>query len=240
VIAVLACEFAKLKRSLVLLLCAAAPTFVSILAFVMLLDRKKPEAWGELLIGGSGLWAFFMLPMTVTALTVLVAQIEHGPRAWNHILTLPVPRWRFFAAKAAVVMTLTAAMSVVLFVQLPLAGLLAQAVKPGCLAGSVPLREFAEVLVRMYLGSVLMVALQLWASLHFRSFVPPLVLGIGGTFVAVVATGARQGAYFPWLIPVNALASDVARANLALGVGLWGGVAVGVLMLAFLSRRQPA
>ena len=40
------------------------------------------------------IWAFFMLPMSVTALTALVAHMEHGPRAWDHLRALPVPRWQ--------------------------------------------------------------------------------------------------------------------------------------------------
>jgi hypothetical protein len=56
-------------------------------------------------------WAFFMLPMSVTALTALVAHMEHGPRAWDHLRALPTPRWKIYAAKAICVIALVTVMS---------------------------------------------------------------------------------------------------------------------------------
>jgi ABC-2 type transport system permease protein len=106
------------------------------------------------------------------------------------------------------------------------------------LTGELALREFAEILAKMFAGSLLLVALQLWTALRFRSFVPPLVLGIGGTFVGVVATGSDYGPYFPWLIATNVLATDPARAQLALAVGLAGGLIASAAMLVDLSRRE--
>ena len=60
-----------------------------------------------------------MLPMAVTALTVLVAQVEHGPKFWNHLLALPVRRASIFVAKVVVVVALTGIMSAALFLLLP-------------------------------------------------------------------------------------------------------------------------
>lgn len=234
-------ELLKLRRSLALLLCVAAPTMVAVLAAVMLMDRKTPSDWQTFAMASSALWSFFMLPMTVTALTVLVAQMEHGPRLWNHLLALPVPRWRIFAAKAAVVLLLVAAMTGALAVLIPLSGRVAEALAQGTqLTGEYDANAHRLLLARMFEGSLLLVAIQLWAALRFRSFVPPLVIGIGGTFVAVVATASRQGAYFPWLIPTNALATDPARGHMAIAIGLWGGLALLLLMLADLNRKTFA
>ena len=81
-------ELTKLKRSLALVLCIAAPLFVALLAFLIGLDGNKPRPWAMFMASGSAMWAYFMLPMTVTALTVLVraggarAQgVERGSRA---------------------------------------------------------------------------------------------------------------------------------------------------------------
>lgn len=43
------------------------------------------------------------------------------------------------------------------------------------------------------------------------------------TFFAVVALSAKVGVVLPWQIPVNQLASDPARAQLALALGGVGG-----------------
>lgn len=234
-----AAEFLKLRRSLVLLLCAAAPTLVAVLSFLMFVRWEKPQPWSLFAMGGAAMWSYFMLPMTITALTVLVAQLEHGPRAWNHILALPVPRWQIFLAKALVVLTLVAGMSIALVLLIPVAGLLGEEAKAGDqLLGAVPWRGTGILLAKMFLGSVLLTVLQLWAALSFRSFVPPLVLGIGGTFVAVAATSAKEGPFFPWLIPTNALATDPARAALALDIGLYGGLLLLAAMVIHMSHRE--
>jgi ABC-2 type transport system permease protein len=90
----------------------------------------------------------------------------------------------------------------------------------------------------MFAGSLLLIAIQLWAALRFRSFVPPLVIGIGGTFVAVAATASKQGAFFPWLIPTNALATDPEQAAMAIDIGFYGGLAAALLMLIDMSRKE--
>jgi hypothetical protein len=241
-IRVLIAEAAKLRRSLVLLLCAAAPAMVASLCALMFQQKAGPDQlWSTYLLSASAIWSFFMLPMTVTALTILVAQLEHGPRFWNHLLALPVSRAAFFAAKIVIVLLLVAAMTALLFVLTPAFGWVGDSAAPErSLTGELGLAGFATTLARMFAGGLLLVALQLWAALRFRSFVPPLVLGIGGTFVAVVATGSDYGPYFPWLIATNALASDPARAQLALGVGLVGGMIAIAAMLVDLSRREVA
>ncbi len=238
-IAAIRTEITKLNRSLALLLCAAAPTMVAVLCAMMFAQSENDRPWMALIVNGAALWSFFMLPMTVAALTVLIAQLEHGPRFWNHLLALPVPRWHIFAAKMVVVLALLAGMSALLFLLLPAAVALADwMIESRKLVGAFEPAAFARLLGQMYAGAILLTMIQLWAALHFRSFVPPLVLGIGGTFVAVAATSSEYGPYFPWLIPTNALATDPARAELALGIGLWGGLVLGAAMLVHLSRRE--
>jgi ABC-2 type transport system permease protein len=239
-IAVFLAELAKLRRSLVLLLCAAAPAMVALLFALMFNQKEGPDqSWAGYLASASAIWGFFMLPMAVTALTVLVAQLEHGPRFWTHLLALPVPRAAYFLAKLAVVLLLVAGMTLLLFALTPLFARLGDALAPDrALVGPPGLAHFAGILAKMFAGAALLIALQLWAALRFRSFVPPLVLGIGGTFVAIVAAGSKYGPYFPWLIPTNALSPDPARAQLGLTIGLAGGAVVALLMVVDLSRRE--
>jgi hypothetical protein len=236
----LVCEAAKLRRSLALLLCAAAPAMVALLGIIVLTDAKGTRSWHVFSVGAAAIWSYFMLPMTVTALTVLVAQIEHGPKSWNHLLALPVARWRHHAAKAVVTLLLVAAMSVMLWLALPLAGAVANALTGGGrLTGAYDWAGTGGILARMFASALLLVIIQLWTALRFKSFVPPLVVGIGGTFVAVAATGSKQGLYFPWLLPTNVLATDPARAAFALTLGAAGGLALLALMLIDLGRPAP-
>ena len=100
------------------------------------------------------------------------------------------------------------------------------------------LARYIGLLARIFVAAWLLVAVQLWIALRFASFVPALATGIAGTFFAVVATSARIGIVLPWQIPVNQLAADPSRANLALAIGGLGGCIALLAMLWSLSRRE--
>jgi lantibiotic transport system permease protein len=235
----IAVEAMKLRRSLALLLGVVAPALIAIFVFFNLLRLDRASSWQTTLQGSTAIWAFFMLPMSVTALTALVAHTEHGPRAWDALRALPRPRWHLYAAKATVVLVVVAGMSLLLAVATFAAVEAAAWIKPGIApTGNRDVAGYLALLGRVFLSAWLLVAVQLWIALRYDSFVPALAVGIGGTFFAVVATSAKLGAFMPWQLPVNQLATDPGRAALALALGALGGcVALGA-MLWHLSRSE--
>ena len=234
-----AVEFHKLRRSLALLLVVVAPLLIAVFDFFNLLRAQQPLPWEMALQSSAAIWAFVMLPMSVTALTALVAQTEHGPRSWDTLRALPLPRWHLYAAKAVCALAMVLAMSLLLAALIPLAIIAAGIANPGAAAaGTLQLAPFLFLLGRIFLAAWLLVAVQLWMALRYTSFVPALALGIGGTFFAVVATSARAGVVLPWQIPVNQLASDPARADLTLVLGFAGGVIAFGLLLWRMSQRE--
>jgi lantibiotic transport system permease protein len=239
-LAALSVEIAKLNRSLAAMLAVAAPGLIGLFAFLMQTRMDKPMSWPDLLGNASAIWAFFMLPMSVTALTALMAYMEHGPKSWDHLRSLPVPRWRIYAAKAICTAGVVAAMSVgVLLAGLASGGLISIVRPEVAPVGMLDLGLHVRTLAMMWASSLLVIAVQLWVALRFSSFVPGLVLGIAGTFFAVVATGAKEGVFMPWQMPVNMMAgSEVWRVQTALGLGAIGGLVALGLMLVHLSRRE--
>lgn len=232
-------EFFKLRRSLALLLALVAPALVSVFVFFNVLRMERPLDWNISLQTSAAIWAYFMLPMSVTALAALLASTEHVPRAWDTLRALPVPRWHLYAAKAAVTLAVVAAMSLALALSTGLAlnaaGWLDPSVAP---SGEADVLAYASLLSRILVSALLLIAVQLWIGLRYASFVPTLAAGIGGTFFAVVATSAKAGVFLPWQIPVNQLAADPARADLALLIGGAGGAVILALMLWRLSVRE--
>ena len=232
-------ELRKLNRSLAAALAIAAPGLIAVFTFFNMLRGKAPQPWDMWMVGATGIWAFFMLPMSVTALTALVAHMEHGPRTWDHLRALPLPRWTIYAAKALSVFLVLAAMSVGVFALTSAAVKLAVILKPEpAPTGVFDTAAYMTALGRMYLAANLVVVIQLWISLRWASFVPGLVVGIGGTFFAVVATSAKVGVFLPWQMPVNMLATEGWRLHTALGLGLGGGLLLLALMIWHLSRRE--
>ena len=229
-------ELIKLRRSLVMLLCASAPLCVAVICVLIGLKSKGPAPLDRYWQTGAAFWAFAMLPMSVTALSVLMAQMEHGPRTWDHILAIPGARRRIFLAKAVVMLGLVAIMSALVGVALIGGAELLTSLTP--VTGQLDRSALALTLCKMFLASGLMCVIQLWTALGFRSFVPPLLLGIIGTFVSVAAAAAREGAYFPWLMPLHILSTDPAMQLVALRIGAFGGLIGLALMLLHLQRRE--
>lgn len=238
-LAVLSVEARKLNRSLAALLAVAAPSLIAIFGFFMVLRGTRAQPWEMWMVSAIGIWAYFMLPMSVTALTALVAHMEHGPRSWDHLRSLPLPRWRLYAAKAAMVLAVIAVMSALTLVLAWSAVSLAVTIKPAMTpTGDFDTALYATIMGKVFLSAILMTAIQLWIALRFASFVPALVVGIGGTFFSVVATSAKQGVFFPWQMPVNMLATEAWRVNTALGLGCGLGLVALALATAHLSRRE--
>lgn len=232
-------ELIKLNRSLAALLAVTAPTLIGVFLFFMLLRARQPSSWDMWIQSGVAVWGYFMLPMSVTALTALVAHMEHGPRSWDHLRALPSPRWRLYAAKATGVLVVLALMSAGVLALSALGVWVASLIRPAMApTGPFDLLAYAAVLARMYAAALLLVAVQLWIALRFASFVPALAAGIGGTFFAVVATVSRAGVFLPWQMPVNVLAGDAWRVQTVLALGGAGGVIALILMTVFLARRE--
>lgn len=235
----LAVEAYKLRRSLALLLAVVAPLLIAVFVFFNLLRMDKAMPWQMTLQSSAAIWAFFMLPMSVTALTALVAHTEHGPRTWDHLRALPLPRWHLYAAKAASVLGIVLLMSMALALMTWLAVQAAGWWKPAVAASGAPdIATYLLLLGRIFLAAWLLVSVQLWIALRYVNFVPALAAGIGGTFFAVVATSAKIGVFLPWQIPVNQLASDPSRAQLTLLLGFAGGCVALVAMTWQLGRRE--
>lgn len=229
-------ELLKLRRSLVMLLCLLVPFAVAAICVLIGLKSKQPVQLDRYWMTGAAFWAFAMLPLSVTALSVLMAQMEHGPRTWDHLLAMPGARKRLFLAKSMMMIALVALMTFLVGTWLVGGGQLLAQVKP--VTGTIDHSALAGTLGKMLLASGLMCVLQLWTALAFRSFVPPLLLGIIGTFVSVAAAAAREGAYFPWLMPLHILSTDQAMQRVALQIGAIGGVIALLAMLVHLRRRE--
>ncbi|HAF81107.1 MAG TPA: ABC transporter, partial [Brevundimonas sp.] len=154
---VLSVEVRKLNRSLALVLAATAPALIAVFAFSMLLRSKTPSEWDMWIGSGMAIWAYFMMPLCVAALTALVAHMEHGPRSWDHLRALPVPRWTLYAAKAVCVIALVLIMSAAVLGATIGAVALGGLIKPEAAAmGALDLTGYAWSMARMAAAALLM------------------------------------------------------------------------------------
>lgn len=239
-IAILTAELLKLRRSLVLLLTLAAPLCVTAFAALALTTRGGAVKWERFLDEGLAMWSFFMLPMSVTALTMLLAQIEHGPRMWTHLLVLPVRRGALILGKAIVALLLLGAMQMLVFAGLYAAGLAVEAAMPGKLHGDMQIDDMAVGMAAMAVGALPMLWIQLWVAIASPNFVTPLVVGIIGTFFALVITASGVDVYIPWLLQIYATMWPKPSGVIGVAAGALGGAAALAAMSLALARREMA
>lgn len=232
-------ETMKLKRSLVLLLAAAPPIMLGLMVIATTLTGNGPDTWQQLSMSGAAIWAYLLMPLTITALTALMASLEHGCAGWTWSLVQPVPKTIVFAAKAVVTVGLVALISAGIGASVLAAGLFVQLIAPDqAVSGTPPYALMAGLLFKMWLAGLFMTGLQFTIAHAVSSFATPVIVGIGGVFVSVVATSSEYGVFFPWLLPVNMLASEPERAQQALLTGSVGGVVIFALACVWLARRD--
>ena len=232
-------EGMKLNRSLVLLLAAAPPLMLGLMVVAVVLSRDMTENWDQIAMSGAAIWAYLLMPLTVTALTALMAGIEHGCAGWTWSLAQPVPKTLIFTAKALVTLAVTAIISIGVALAVLGGGHLVQLIDPDMvMEGAPPYAMMASLLTKMWLASLLMTAIQFTVAHAASNFATPVIVGIGGVFVSVVATSSQYGVFFPWLLPVNMLATEGDRALQALLTGAIGGLVVFIIACLWLARRD--
>lgn len=236
--ALLRVELGKLRGSLALLVAVGAPALPGALAFLALVSNDQPGSWQDSFRFALPIWSLFLAPMIVAAFTALVAQIEHRERGWDYVLALPIPRWMLFATKAIVVFAGLVLMTVLAIAFAALGTIAGGAIGSGLPKDPFPWAWIGEQAVLIVSAMATLVAVQLWIALRFASFIVPLLVGIGGTVVAiaVMITQTRQADWFPWVLPFRALVSeDPQRYAIA---GLVGGCVISAAMVIDLSRRE--
>lgn len=231
-----ASELTKLKGSLVLVLSAAVPGLVLLLGFLM--GTMEGTTAARLGGGTVALWAQAMMPLGVLALTVVLAQLEHQPRAWDPLLALPGTRRRIYLVKLAAAAIVLAAWHLVLWAGIGAMDLFFVHLMPGQIEGRVDMAMIADKLLRIFGAAQLMLVIQYALALFFRSFVPPLVIGFAGILFSLGAYAAEEGVFLPWLMPINQMAVDPARADTALILGSVGGVVAALVLQWVMQRRE--
>lgn len=227
----LRCELLKMRRTPIGLIVVAAPLAVAAIAVLMALRQQQPAG---LLSNALGLWVVLVLPMSAATVTAFLAQIEHAPRAFDHLFTLPMRRSRLFLAKAAIALGLLAAMTAWLVGSTVLLGI--ALVDPATAVDGITAAIADGALILAAAGALCM--LQLWIALRSRSFVVPLTIGILGSFVAAASLGTAWSAFMPWGAPMAVLASGGGHVAQGVAVGVLGGVVFLCGMLLHLSHAE--
>lgn len=244
----LSAESVKLRGTLAVWMCLIAPATVVTLYVLQMTFSKfggRPpadptQAWYMLSQSILVLWCFLMLPLFVTLQSALLAGLEHGGRQWKHLLALPVPRRVHYLAKVLVLAAMVLAAFILLVLLIPFGGWLLMYLQPAFgLAGAPPWLKLVQTAAACFAASMLIVALQSWIAIRWRSFTVAVAIGMSATVVGfLVGQSERFGHWYPWSMPSQVLGGQGQHLTFVVLAGLLGGVLVTALGLADYLRRE--
>jgi hypothetical protein len=235
---VLHAEVLKMKRTIALKMVVLSPAVVVLLMlfmvsqapFTMVHPGGTRNEWMGLARRNLWVWAFLMMPLSITLQTALVAGLDHSENHWKSLLARPVPRWTFYVAKLLVVMVMTATATLLLLCGILLEGAILPRLQSDVAFGlPVPVAAIFLDGARVVALVFLALTIQHWVSMRWKSFSVAIGTGIVAlvvSFFALQFGGCSQ--YFPWVLPMLV----VARQPPALGVILAISSALGLAVAA--------
>jgi len=236
-------ESLRLKRTLALRLATIAPLLIVFIVFGAYLQRGS--AGPNPLVGFAQLnltlWTILVLPLYTALLAALLAGIEHQTDNWKHLLALPLDRRAIFAAKWAAGVGLLLVSSLILAIGISLAAEVLRHVKPGFQDGGRPIRMVATRAIQTFCATGLMLSIQLWVSLRWRTFIGGLSVAVAAvvTMLTLVPRGAMLVAnLFPWSLAATAMAPNSPHRGLAIAWGAIGGIVLGAFACVDLARHE--
>jgi ABC-2 type transport system permease protein len=186
------------------------------------------------------LWCLIALPLFVSLEAALLAGLEHRENTWKHLFALPIPRWTIYVPKLLVGFVLVCLSSLVLALGIGLEGQILLMLRPDLgLTRPIP---WAVIFVRSFSFTptvLLMLAVQTWVAIRWRSFTVAMSLGIGGTVMGIMMLRslrtmastprpAQLASIFPWSLPYVVIArqATVGLRENAFAVGILGGLLI--------------
>src|SRR5262249_41465050 len=221
---VFSAETLKLKRTIALRMVVVAPAAVALLVLFLasnvttILLNQRLELWTALTRITLIFWATLMMPLYVTLETALVAGIDHSENHWKVLLARPVPKWTFYAVKLFVVALMTGASTAVLVFGILANGLILPKLQADLqFASAIPWRGIITKAAQVAGLGFLLLTIQQWVSLRWRSFTVNVAFGIVAMVVGyamlftATPTSLGWAIYCPWSFPMMALGTRSAN-----------------------------
>ena len=238
-------ESLKLKRTLALRLAVIAPLFIVLLQLGVYLARGEDvERAASNPVAGFArgivtLWTLLFLPFWATLAASLCASLDHSGNHWDQLFALPMRRWPVYAAKWIVVVGLVVLSSICLpFFAVAAVEILKQ-VRVEWRGAALPWRLLLNGVSRGCGACLLLISLQCWLSLRWRSFLVALGVGITGIMSGIILISAplKFLSLYPWTMA--GAAASPHEPLLPLVWGMCGGLAIAVIACWRLGVRDP-
>ena len=143
-------------------------------------------------------WSLAVMPVAAALVAELSWEQEREARAWDRLLSQPLPRWAHFLVKVIGHLVLTLAAQALLAPLLLLEGWMLQT-RPGLLMGPLPWGTWWRLWALSAFGAFPVVAFQTWLSGRFEGIWTGLVLALAGSWICAHLVGSAAWVQaLPW------------------------------------------
>lgn len=231
---IMASEFLKIKRKMILFLVFLGPIGVIGLEAVnfglryeWLTGVYKDDLWGGL-IGEVSMLSIPTILIGLTILTSMIANIEHQTNTWKQLLALPISKSRVFTGKVLLAVLLLLVACSLLAGGTIILGLLLK------FGSDIPLIHLIKICFFPCLASMPFIALQIWLAITIKNQALPLTIGIVGAIVSMY--GMNFPDWFPWKWPL--LMNEWGKPIYSVLAGLGLGILIYLISLVEFHRKD--
>ncbi|HEX7341628.1 MAG TPA: ABC transporter permease [Rhodanobacteraceae bacterium] len=245
-------EILKLKHTMALRLVVLIPVGIALLIIAQYISiahympghhaHTAAKAWFSLGRSTFVFWCLLMLPLFVTLETALLAGLEHNNRQWKHLEALALPRNAHYFGKWSMAVLMVICAHLILLALIPVAGWVLMFAAPTLgIAGVPALGPLVGPVAGSMLASLLMISLQMWVALHWRSFSVAVSVGIFAMVAGfLIGRSHTWGKFYPWSMPMQVFGKDAHNMTVAIWLGSVAGIVVALIGLYDYLRRDTA
>lgn len=218
---IMAAEFLKIKRKMILFLVFLGPIGVLGLEAVnfglryeWLTGVYKDDLWGGL-INEVSMLSIITILIGLTILTSMIANIEHQTNAWKQLLALPISKTKVFTGKVLLTILLLLVSCLVLAGGTVILGLLLK------FGTDIPLLYLLKMCFFPFLAAMPFLTLQIWLAITMKNQTIPLTVGIIGAIVSMSAMNFPDWVPWKWPLLVNEWDKPIYSVLAGFGMGLF-------------------
>ena len=197
-IALLKSERVKLKHQHLLTILLVGPLLSLFIGLInpMVKHMNEFNPWLVTLMFVNLPYALLFLPLATGILAGIICRYEHLAGGWKQLVALPVKRYQIYLSKFLMIVLLVLVMQLVYGVVIFITGVINQFNEP------FPFEQILSFILLGWLATFPMIALQLFASMHWRSFAVSFTMNIFFTIPSILAINSeRFGPFYPWAQP---------------------------------------
>jgi thiol-disulfide isomerase/thioredoxin len=198
-------EWIKLKRTGIFWLCISAAAFIPILITVVTIfinqnDPASDNAWKSMMSNCFSAFTGFFFPLFLIITMVRIVYIEHRSDTWKLMETQPVSRLSLYVVKYEVAVLVSLLCLICLFLFALLGGFVLRYAKPeiGFSKSSIDWAGSFTIIIRYWVASFGLLAVQYFLSLLIKSFAWPLTIGLIANIAGSIMAGFGVATWFPY------------------------------------------